>query len=62
MVEELLEELAGAVMFFKSDLGSGYYQIRMAPGEKFKITFRTHSNHYEFLVISFRLPNPLATF
>jgi len=62
MVEELLEELASAVMFFKSDFGSGYYQIRMEPGEKFKITFRTHGNHYEFLVISFRLPNSLAIF
>jgi hypothetical protein len=41
MVEELLEELMGATMFFKTDLKSSYHQIRMAPGEELKTTSRT---------------------
>ena len=62
MMEELLEELVGAVVFSKIDLGFGYYKIRMAPGENFKIAFRTHSGHYKFLVMPFGLTNALAIF
>jgi hypothetical protein len=62
MVKELLEELVGVVMFSKIDLEFGYYHIRMALREKFKIAFRTHSGHYEFLVTPFGITNVLATF
>ena len=62
MVEGLLEELMGTVVFSKIDLESRYHQIWMALGEKIKIAFRKHGGHYEFLVMSFGLTNTLATF
>jgi hypothetical protein len=62
VIDELLDELAGARWFSKLDLRAGYRQIRMAPGEEFEIAFQTHHGQFQFNVMAFGITGAPTTF
>jgi hypothetical protein len=62
VIDEFLDELAGASWFTCLDLRAGFHQIRLKHGEEFKMAFQTHFGQFEFRVMSFGLTGAPGTF
>jgi hypothetical protein len=62
IIDEFLDEVAGAKYFSTIDLASVFHQIRMVPEDEAKTAFKIHHGHFQFKVMSFDLTNAPATF
>jgi hypothetical protein len=61
-VDDLLDQMKGAMMSSKIDLRSGYHQLRIKEDDVPKIAFKMRIGHYEITVFPWDLTTPPGVF
>ncbi|KAG5723599.1 hypothetical protein E4T56_gene18161 [Termitomyces sp. T112] len=61
-IGDLVDCLCSAKIYTKIDLRSGYNNVRIALGHKWKTAFCTHYGLFEYLIMPFGMTNSPATF
>lgn len=62
LIDKSLDCLGQAKYFTELDLTSAYHQIRIHESDKWKTTFQTQYNYFEYQIMSFGLFNTSASF
>jgi hypothetical protein len=61
-IDDLFDQMTGAMVFSKIDLRSGYDQLRIKEDDVPKNAFNMRFEHYEFTVLLFGLKNAPGVF